>query len=207
MFRKTPPFDESLHQLQAQRLRFNVIIGGWPTRIRNAEEGREVRKLWEKAFKDADALVKQCPDSLDAQFLVADLLRMGHNIDVPGAAQASHDLLQAICKANPTHFDAHYSLAALYIAIDPNAAPLAEKYFLKAEALAAPRVVADIYQGLGFACLYQQKFPEAITCFEKYLQLHEDARIRQMVEALKMGAKPKTHFQDVPGNSLLKPNG
>jgi hypothetical protein len=199
-FGKKPSFEQSLEQLQAKRARFHIIIGGWPTRIRNPQEGLEVRKLWDEALKEADALLKQRPSSKEAKFVLADFLRMGHNIDVSGAGQASHNLLQALCQAYPDYFDAHYSLALLFVTIDPNAAPLAEKLFLKAEALAAPRVEPDIYQGLGFACVYQDKIPEGITYFEKFLQYRQDTQIQQMVDALKAGVKPRNHYQDFPDN-------
>ncbi|MBI1258835.1 MAG: hypothetical protein GC204_15300 [Chloroflexi bacterium] len=200
-FGKKPSFIESLKQLQGKRERFNLIIGGWPTRIRNEQEGLAVRKLWDEALSEARALTKQQPTSLEAKFVLADLLRMGHNIDVPGAAQASYTLLQEIIQANPDHFGAHNSLAILFLAINPQTAPQAETHFLKAEALAAPHVIPDIYQGLGFACLYQDKTPEAIAYFEKFLQYREDTQIQKMVEALKADVKPRITYQDLPDNS------
>ena len=95
-FRKTPPFEEVLQRLHTELAYFNGIIGGWPTRIRNAQEGQEVKKRWDNSVSAAQALLKQRPDSIDAKYVLADLLRMGHNIDVPGAAQSSNALLEAI---------------------------------------------------------------------------------------------------------------
>ncbi|MEO8396522.1 MAG: hypothetical protein ABI700_26245 [Chloroflexota bacterium] len=200
-FRKKPSFEESLQQLQAKRARFNVIIGGWPAAIHNPQEGLEVRKLWNEALKEAKELAKQRPDSVEARIVLADLLRMGHNIDVAGAGKASHDLLEALCQANPDHFEAHYTLAMLYVSIDPNASPLAERLFLKAEALATPKIIPNIYQGLGFACVYQDKIPEAIAYFEKYLQLLDNAGVRELLDALKSGKKPRKVFQPLPNDT------
>jgi hypothetical protein len=165
-FGKTPSFDEQLRQLGTELAYFNQIIGAWPTRIKTSRELQEVTKRWNKTVNQTQSLLRKHPDSVDLQFIFADLLRMGHNIDIKGAAQSSGQLLQQIIQANPDHFQAHYCLARLYVSISPQTAPLAEKLFLKAEALASPKIIADIYQGLGFACMYQNKVPEAIAYFE-----------------------------------------
>lgn len=196
-FGKTPSFDEQLRQLGTELNYFSGIIGGWPTRIKNSPELQEVTKRWNNTFNQAQSLLKQHPDSVALQFILADLLRMGHNIDIKGAAQTSRQLLQQIIQANPNHFQAHYCLAGLYVSIDPQAAPLAEKLFLKAEALVAPKIIAGIYQGLGFACIYQNKMPDAIDYFEKYLKLQNDPQIQQLVGEIKSGKRFNVVHQDI----------
>ncbi len=190
LFRKTPLFDEQLQQLRTELSYFNRVIGGWPTRIHNAQEGQEVKKRWDGAVSAAQSLLKQRPESVDAKYVLADLLRMAHNMDVAGAAQTSHTLLSEILQTHPHHVEATYSLASLYVSIDPQAAPRAEGLFLKAETLAAPQVIPGIYQGLGFACLYQNKVPDAIRYFERYLQLYGDPEIQHLLDDLKSGKKP-----------------
>jgi cytochrome c-type biogenesis protein CcmH/NrfG len=197
-FRKKPSLDEQLKQLRDDLVFFTRMIGGWPTLIKTSQELQEVTKRWNTTYHQAEALLKQHPESVDVQFILADLLRMGHNIDIQGAAQASVQLLRHIIEATPNHFQAHYCLASLYVSVGPQMAPLAEKFFLKAETLAAPNVRADIYQGLGFACLYQDKILNALEYFEKYLKLQSDSRIQQVVDSIKSGKKPNIIYQDMP---------
>jgi tetratricopeptide (TPR) repeat protein len=180
-FRKKPNFDEQLKQLQADLTYFIRPIGGWPPRIANASELQDIKKRWHKAFDMAQSLLKQRPDSLETKYVLAELLRMGHNIDVANAAQASQTLFLEIIKANPNHYKAYLSLASLYISVDVQAAPRAEQLFLKAKDLAAPKVIPDIYQGLGFTCLYQNKTSDAITYFQKYLQLQPNPDIQKLL--------------------------
>ncbi|MDQ3007511.1 MAG: hypothetical protein M3R47_19265 [Chloroflexota bacterium] len=183
-------FEEGLKEWSLELKYFNSIIGGYPTKIRNATEAKQVRIRWNKAKLLVEKLLQEKSNSLEVKIALADLLRMGHNIDVAGAAQASDQLLKEIIRTNPSNFDAYYCLAKMYITIDPKLAPTAESYFLRAENLAAPNVVADIYQGLGFACLYQEKTSEAIRYFEKFLELQGDMpHIHEIVVNLKAGKK------------------
>ncbi|HXD11088.1 MAG TPA: hypothetical protein VN653_13570 [Anaerolineales bacterium] len=187
---KKTPFEERLKELRLELKYFNSIIGGYPTKIRNVTEARQVRIRWNKTQLLVEKLLQEKPNSLEVKIALADLLRMGHNIDVSGAAQASDQLLKEIIKTNPSNFDAYYCLAKMYVTLDPKLAHDAESYFLKAENSAAPNVVSDIYQGLGFACLYQEKTSEAIGYFEKFLQLEGDApHIHEIVVNLKAGKK------------------
>ena len=177
-FRKKPDLVKELMNLQAEWDYFNPLIGGWPTRITSASELQTVKTRWHTAFKTADALLKNYPKSIEAKFLLADFLRMGHNIDIPNAAQASQTLLGEILHTDPNHFGAHFSLASLYVSVNPQAAPRAEKLFLKARELVAPKVMPDIDKGLGFACLYQDRIPDAVAYFETYLQLQKDPQFK-----------------------------
>jgi predicted Zn-dependent protease len=193
----TPAFEDQLKELQSELRFFNPVIGGWPTKIRNATEAQQVRKRWDKAQTLGSKLLQAHPNSLEVKLALGDLLRMGHNIDIPGAAQASDRLLKEVISADPRNFEAYYTLARMYVTLNPELAPTAEDYFLKAEGLAASEVVPDIYQGLGFACLYQEKIPEAIGYFEKYLQVQGDVpHIQEILANLRAGKKAKIISQE-----------
>lgn len=193
----TPTPEDQLKELQSELRFLNSVIGGWPTKIRNSTEARQVRKRWDKAQALGSRLLRAHPNSLEVKIALGNLLRMGHNIDVPGAAQASDRLLKEVISTDPHSFEAYYALACMYVTLDPRLAPAAEGYFLKAESLAAPKVIPDIYQGLGFACLYQEKTAEAIGYFEKYLQVEGNVpHIQEILANLKAGKKGRIIFQE-----------
>ncbi len=202
-FRMKPSLDEQLEQLQAEWSHFNPLIGGWPTRIHNASELQVIKKRWDASFKIANSLLKQYPDSIAAKYLLADFLRMGHNIDIANAAQASQTLLKEIIQTDPNHFGAYYSLASLYISAEIKLAPRAEQLFLKAKKLALPKILPSIDQGLGFACLYQNKIPDAIAYFENYLRLKKDPEIQELLDGLKSGKQLTLVNQDLSGKKTL----
>jgi hypothetical protein len=182
-------FDARLEKLNRELAWFNPLIGGWPPAVKSTKQVMEVTRRWDKARALAEDLVKERPDSLEAKTALGDLLRMGHNMDVPGAAQASHQLLREVLKTDPDYWKAHLALACLLVTIHAEYAPRAEYHFLRVEELAAPEVIPLIYEGLGFACLYQDHTPEAITYFEKYLTMQKDPTIHTFLQRLKAGDK------------------
>jgi tetratricopeptide (TPR) repeat protein len=192
-FWKTPSFDERWEELKNELRYFLSVIGGYPPKVKTQAEVQQVKKRWENARKLAEGLLKEKPDNIQIKLALGELFRMGRNIDIPNAVPASDKMLKEVIKVDPNNFQAYYSLASMYVTLNPKFAPDAEVYFLKAEQLASPKVVPDIYQGLGFACLYQGKTNEAIAYFEKYLGIigGNDAGIQTIVKELKSGKKPQ----------------
>lgn len=180
--------EDQLRTLQTALRSLTPVIGGWPPNIGSAQEAQEIHTRWEAARALAEQILQATPDSLDGKLAYGELLRMGHNINVPGAAQASVHILREVITADPTNAHAHLSLASLYVTLHPQFAPHAEEHFFAAEALVPPNALPDIYQGLGFACLYQHKFPQAIEHFETYLQLRGNSpHIQEIVAQLRAG--------------------
>src|SRR5262249_4102217 len=151
---------------------------------------------WHRAVKHARAHLREIPTSNSDRLVLADLLRMGHNMDVPIVGEECLGILNGILKAEPENAEAHYVLATFLVTASAEAAPFAEEHFLAAERFAKPAVNPDAYQGLGFACLYQKKNSEAIAHFEKYLTLVADApNIRDLLNQLKAGKEGKVIFK------------
>jgi len=196
-FWKTPSFDERWEELKNELQYFLSVIGGYPTKVKNQAEFQQVKKRWANARKLGEGLLKEQPDNIQVMLALGELFRMGHNIDIPNAALASDKILKEVIKIDPNNFQAYYSLASMYVTLNPKFAPDAERWYLKAEELANPKVIPDIYQGLGFACLYQGRTNEAIAHFEKYLEIIGDNNIdvQTIVKELKSGKKPQIMIQ------------
>ena len=192
-FWKTPSFDERWKELKNELQYFFSVIGGYPPKIKIQAEIRQVKKRWENARKLAEGLLKEKPDDIQVKLALGELFRMGHNIDIPNTVPASDKILKEVIKVDPNNFQAYYSLASMYVTLNPKFAPDAEIWFLKAEQLAHPKIIPDIYQGLGFVCLYQGKTEEAISHFEKYLEIAgiNDVGVQSIVKELKSGKKPQ----------------
>ena len=190
-FWKTPTLAERHKTLENEVNFFFPIIGGWPTKIQSQAEANVIHKRWTKAEKIARSLFEEQPANLDVKFLTAELLRMGHNLGVPNVAQLSDTMFQQIIVLEPENPRGYFSLASLYVTSNASLAPEAERLFRKAEGLMGSKVDPNVYQGLGFACVYQNKIPEAIVNIETYLRSCPSPEFQQMVTALKSGKKPE----------------
>lgn len=188
----SPTDDDSPGFLDREREFLTRFIGGYPTRIKNAEEASLVRERWNTAMQKAEEQLRTSPSS-QVRIVMADLLRMGHSMDVPGAAGKCQEILKDVLAAESENVDAHLVMAQFLVCINAAYAPEAEKHFREVERLST-NANPIVYQGLGFACIYQDRITDAITHFEKYLDHVEDPDIRTLLSQLQSGAKPEVVF-------------
>jgi tetratricopeptide (TPR) repeat protein len=181
---------QQIEFLENSRTLYLAIAGGWPPNVRDKKELNEVRTLIVKDIESAKLFIEENPEIVEGREIYADLLRMAHNIDVPGAAQKSEAVLKEILKNNPQSYPATMLLASLYITSNAELAPKAEEYFHRALELRPNSPDPAIYQGLGFASLHQNRIDLAIENFQKYLYLvPNDANISEFVSKLIAGEK------------------
>jgi predicted Zn-dependent protease len=177
--------------IEVRRRGYRGVAGGWPPNVRNESHLAEVRSALLKDIKLARGLMEGNAASLRAREVCADLLRMAHNLHLPGAAQESDAMLQKILAEHPDNYAALVSIASLYITSNPGLVSKADLYFRRALALRPDDPDPLVYQGLGFACLHQKKTDEAIRQFTEYLRLvPDDQRIFTLVAKLAAGDKP-----------------
>ncbi|MFZ6655292.1 tetratricopeptide repeat protein [Undibacterium sp. TJN19] len=181
-------------RLQAYR----QVIGGWPTRLVSAEQEREIRFLWEKDYAHAASLLQEHAGDIAVQLVLADLLRMGHNIGIADAAKNADALLDTIFQADEVNLKAMLCRASMYVCLQAELMPEAERLFTRLLEITYPYVDPEVYQGLGFACLHQNRNEEAIDYFGKYLKLvPANDKIRELLGKLQAGERGQsTHHAD-----------
>lgn len=182
--------EERLRYFEQRLPAFDLLIGGWPPNAQVATELSETKMLWQQDCTHAEALLQEHPSSLQAMLILANLLRMGHNIDIAGAAQRAEALFKKVLAADPKNHQAMLSLARLYLNTNPQFAPEAERLLLDAESLVSPTLTPEIHRGLAFANLDQAKHEQAVCYFEKYLQsTSTDKMTKGLCDYLKSGGR------------------
>lgn len=183
------------------------LVGGWPPNLQNKDQLAEVRALLIEDIKHASSFVREHPTNLGGAEIYGDLLRMGHNVDVPEAAKESAAVLQAVLATNPRSYDAAMSIASLYVTLHPSLMVEAEKHFRLALELSSSPPEPLIFQGLGFSCLHQQRTEQAIEYFQQYLALvPSDQRIAEVVERLTYGQRPEQVYVRSESADAHSPN-
>jgi hypothetical protein len=135
--------------LENSRILYLQVIGGWPPTISDKKELEGIRILLLKDIENAKLFVEENPEIGEGLEIYADLLRMAHNVDVPGAAQKSEAILKEILANNPQSYPAVMSLASLYVTSNADFAERSEHYFKRALELRPNSPNPAIYQGLG----------------------------------------------------------
>lgn len=95
-------FEERLRYFEERLPAFELLIGGWPPNAQVTTELSETKRLWLQDYTAAEALLQEYPSSLSAMLILANLLRMGHNLEMAGAAQRAEALFK-INVDNNTH--------------------------------------------------------------------------------------------------------
>lgn len=187
-----PLNEQQIAYLENRRRMYLPLVGGWPPNLQSKEQLAEVRALLVQDIKYASSFVRENPANLGGAEIYGDLLRMGHNADVPGASKESVAVLQAVLAADPRSYNAALSIASLYVTLHPTLMGEAEKYFRLALELSSGPPDPLIFQGIGFSCLHQQKMEQAIQYFQQYLALVPgDRRISELVDRLASGQRPE----------------
>lgn len=171
--------EERLRYFEERLPAFDLLIGGWPPNAQVATELSETKRLWLQDYTAAEALLQAYPSSLSAMLILANLLRMGHNLEMAGAAQRAEALFKNVLASDPHNQQAMLYLARLYLNTNPQLAPDAERLLLTAEPLVPPALLPEIQRGLAYANLYQDKNEQAIFYFEKYLQCASTDKMTQ----------------------------
>jgi hypothetical protein len=86
---KEATYEKKIEYFNHRLKLYKQLIGGWPTNLETPEQECEVKIEWEKDYSYAASLYQEYPANLNAKLILAELLRMGHNIDIPGAAKNS----------------------------------------------------------------------------------------------------------------------
>jgi hypothetical protein len=153
----------------------NPKIGGYPPDF-NSEFDREgVYLLWGDLLADAVIFNRTSQDSEKSLFLLSQLYRQGHNMDVRNAAQKANasilKCLDVYPKSIPCHFEASY----FYLQVSPTNTKLAKKslVFLKKQFKKNPN--ENVESGFVFLHLYSGENKKAIKQIKYFIKTFPDS--------------------------------
>jgi len=158
-------------ELEATVSAFNRHVGTWPPSFASEAERQAVYQRWSAALQQAWALQARQGASEDTLYLLAELYRQGHNMEVSDAGSRANTAVQSCLQQYPDSVRCHFSASFFYLTIDPQFAPQGEASLLRLRALLAPRVDMTVERGFVFAYLYQGRQTEALAQLDYLLRL------------------------------------
>lgn len=162
-------------ELRAVSNGFNRFVGTWPSSFSSEAQRAELYTKWTHALQQAWVLEEKDKDSEKILFLLAELYRQGHNMDVIGAGDRANVVIERCLKSYPNSIDCHFSASYFYLSVGPKFAPKGEASLLRLRSLFAPQVNKDVERGIVFAYLYQGRNEEALKQVEYFLRLDPSA--------------------------------
>lgn len=191
---QTPTLGEAMDRLEA-------VADGYPPRV-TPETRKETDDLWRWAEKGMLQYRASRPASdANAEFLLAEIYRLGHNLDIEDASDKAIAHFKAAIKLDPTSAKFHFMLGRHLTYI--NELDEGQRELLLAVALAPKEAGDRPLFDVTHNYYLQHQFALAAYFGERYLASHpDDPAIKMIVETSKKvlaGAPvPKTLSIEVP---------
>jgi len=193
----------SLEAALAESAALNQWIGGYPARIRDVQQRREIYATWQHLLAGARALQAQQGDTEQISLLLARLYRQGHNLDVLRCGEHALKVLEPALATYPQSDSLLLESSYFYLSINPKFAPKGEAALMKLRQLRGTDRDIEIERGLIFAYLYQNRIKEAKAQIEHCLELSPGDK---MLLQLREGLKNQTSIETKPEKaSTTKP--
>jgi len=191
---QTPTLGQAIDRLEA-------VADGFPPRV-TPETRKEIEDLWRWAEKGMLQYRAGRPASeANAEFLLGEVYRLGHNLDIDDASEKAIAHFKAAIKLDPTAAKFHFMLGRHLTYI--NELDEGQRELLLAVALAPKEAGDRPLFDLTHNYYLQHQFALAAFFGERYLASHPDEpAIKLLVETSKKvlagGPVPKTLSIEVP---------
>jgi len=166
----------SLAELEGAAVALYPVLGAYPPRFADARHREQVYAVWAELALDADAIPRgEQPER--RLFLLAEVYRLGHNLDVTGAGERADGYLDACLSRYPESSRCNRSAAWFYLSVVPTPARLAqaERSLTLLRAQAAPEPSENAEAGFVFLAIARRDAPGARAQIDRYLRLFPDS--------------------------------
>lgn len=176
----------TLHEIEQALPPLYRVIGGYPPRYESEAHRESVWSDWRAVMLDAEAQLEAVLSGERRHALLAEIYRMGHNLDVRGSAKRAAEHVEACVAAFPSSVRCHLSSMQLHLAPQRTGTNLASaKRSIDAlRALAKPGSSEPAESGLVFYHLYSGAREEAHTQLDRYRALFPESGRSAMFERL-----------------------
>ncbi len=154
----------------------NAQIGSFPPRFRDEAERDETYALWSDLVVDASAPCLEVNDEMRL-FLLAELYRQGHNMDVPGSAERAESTIEQCVSTYPRFPPCHFSASYFYLSVIPNPTRLqrARRSLDVLRSEARPQPNAEAESGYVFLHIYEGDLGAAVEQIDFFLTAFPDS--------------------------------
>lgn len=160
-------------------------IGGWPPRYQSEAERQQIYRQWVQMLQVARVLLAQENNSEPSRYVLAELYRIGHNMDVKGAAEEAQRQIHACLKSYPQSMACHFSSIRYYLAVAPLQLELAETSLTYLRGAFSPEFNEEVERGFVFLSLYRRDHIQARRQIEDFLALFPESPFRADFETIR----------------------
>lgn len=139
----------------------NRFVGSYPPRFSDEAEREAIYKKWLSLVSEAEAFNSINQNSEESLYLLSELYRQGHNMDVKGSAEKALGNLESCLSFFPKSVPCNFSASYFYLSIGPNYLDKAEQSLSALKQHFSPNLNDEVEAGYVFLYLYRQNVPMA----------------------------------------------
>ena len=154
----------------------NPHIGSYPPKFKNEQEKQAIYEKWTFILNIAEKFEQNSEHKESALYLLAELNRQGHNMDVEGAAEKTQQYLNTCLTQYPNSVRCHFSASYFYLSIGLNHLKQAEQSLEFLRAHFKQELNPEVEAGYVFLYLYQQDLKQATKQIKYYISIFPNTR-------------------------------
>jgi len=165
----------------------NRYIGGYPPRYSGEAQRREIYVNWVYLLNNALSLTDGDTKLEERLYLIADLYRQGHNLDVEGAGNEANKAIKKCLSIYPMSEKCNLTAVYFYLSVVPtqDALAAAERSLNNLSAFYWPIKDSEVQAGFVFFYLYKHELDKAKQQMAAYIEQFPDDPRTEMFEKLR----------------------
>ncbi|WP_444935479.1 hypothetical protein ACJJIW_13885 [Microbulbifer sp. JMSA004] len=189
IFELNPPVIDSptmsFSEIRQSILKLNQFIGGYPPSFTNEKERELIYRKWLVLVSEAEAFYTVHNGSEESLYLLSELYRQGHNMDVEGSAEKAFNNLSACLHTFKKSVMCNFSASYFYLSIGPAYLDKAELSLSILKEHFSPNLNSEVESGYVFLHIYHQDIPKAKQQIDFFIQKFPNSSRVAMFENIK----------------------
>ena len=175
-FQNKDKSNRSFSELHKESKSLNQYIGSYPPRFKNEMQRQQIYEHWLDLVADAEAYSVGSSDKEKSHYILAELYRQGHNMDVKGSAERAKKNLDSCFMSLPKSIPCNLSASYFYLSIGPKYLESAEKSLSILREHFHPKLNPEVEGGYVFLYLYQRDVDKTRSQIDKYIENFPNTR-------------------------------
>lgn len=156
-------------ELEREVRSLNFYIGGYPPRFASEAERETIYEKWLSLVAEAEAFAKVNAGSEKSLYLLSELYRQGHNMDVKGSAEKTIENLDVCLANNNRSVLCNLSASYFYLSIGPKYLDKAERSLSILRQDFSPDLSEEVEAGYVFLYLFRQNVAMAREQIDSFI--------------------------------------
>lgn len=173
--------------IEAEMNSLNGYIGSYPPRFADEKEREVIYRQWLSLLAEANAYNKLNAGTEKSLYLLSELYRQGHNLDVRDSTENAANNIDLCLDSYDKSIMCNFSAAYFYLSIGPDYLDKAEKSLVFLKQHYSPKLNSAVEENYVFLYLYRQDVASARKQIDSFIKNFPASEKVAMLVEIKAG--------------------